>query len=67
MEMGRVKRTVWAWVCERCGHEWLPRKQDAPPPRVCPNPPCKSPYWNTPRKSATKKAASMKPNKAAKR
>jgi hypothetical protein len=30
--------------CNRCGHEWIPR--DEKPPKVCPNPKCKSPYWN---------------------
>jgi rubrerythrin len=39
---------VWAWVCERCGHTWLPRDKDQKP-RVCPK--CKSPYWDRPRKS----------------
>lgn len=33
--------------CLRCGHKWRPRN-DAPP-TVCPNPKCKSPYWNRPR------------------
>jgi hypothetical protein len=33
---------------QRCGHEWYPR-QDRPP-KVCPNPKCKSPYWDTPRR-----------------
>ena len=32
--------------CTRCGHEWIPRSDD--PPTVCPNPACKSPYWNKP-------------------
>jgi hypothetical protein len=46
-----VKRTVEFYVCERCGHEWLPRSKDTPPPKVCPNLKCKSPYWDTPRKN----------------
>lgn len=33
--------------CNRCGHTWKPRNKD--PPTVCPNPKCKSPYWNKPR------------------
>lgn len=45
--MAKVQVTLWGWKCERCGHEWLPRQQDAPEPRVCPK--CKSPYWNRPR------------------
>ena len=40
------KITVEGFKCERCGHEWVPkRKKD---PIVCPS--CKSPYWNRPRK-----------------
>ena len=31
--------------CERCGHEWIPRKKDV---RICPK--CKSPYFDIPRK-----------------
>lgn len=42
-----AKIQVWAWKCERCGHEWLPREKDREP-KVCPK--CKSPYWNTPRR-----------------
>lgn len=37
------------YKCLRCGHEWIPRKEDAP--KNCPNPKCKSPYWNKPRKN----------------
>jgi len=37
------------WKCQRCGHEWLPRKKEEKPV-VCPK--CKSPYWN--RKSKQK-------------
>ena len=47
-ETGSVvaKVQLWGYRCERCGHEWLPRKGEEP--KVCPK--CKSPYWNTPRK-----------------
>jgi uncharacterized OB-fold protein len=45
-----AKITLDGWKCERCGHVWVPRQQDAPEPRVCPK--CKSPYWNRPRKTA---------------
>ncbi len=31
--------------CNRCEHEWIPRKKD---PMWCPN--CNSPYWNKERK-----------------
>jgi len=33
--------------CERCGHTWNPRVKV---PKVCPNPKCKTPYWDRPRK-----------------
>jgi hypothetical protein len=29
--MARVKETVWLWVCERCGHKWLPRETNMEP------------------------------------
>ena len=34
--------------CKRCEHKWRPRQDELP--TVCPNPKCKSPYWNKPRK-----------------
>jgi len=34
--------------CKRCGHTWHPRTDKLPD--VCPNPKCKSRYWNKPRK-----------------
>jgi predicted Zn-ribbon and HTH transcriptional regulator len=34
--------------CLRCGYTWPPRSEAFP--KVCPNPECKSPYWNKPRK-----------------
>ncbi len=39
-------------TCNRCGHRWIPRSNK--PPKVCPNPACKSPYWNKPRKRRIK-------------
>jgi len=52
MSMGKIQ--VWAFLCERCGHYWLPHHKELgdkqPEPRVCPK--CKSPYWNVPRKNA---------------
>lgn len=45
--MAKVKLEVWGYRCERCDHEWVPRSDNEP--RVCPR--CKSPYWNTPRKT----------------
>ena len=46
--MGQVLVTVRRFICERCEHEWVPRRDGEP--RVCPK--CKSPYWNKPRASA---------------
>lgn len=48
--MGTYQRTVTVNRCERCGHEWQPRRQDVQS-RVCPA--CKSPYWDRARKVAT--------------
>ena len=45
MDMGKTK--VDAYICERCGHTWVPRYKKERP-RVCPK--CKSPYWDKPRK-----------------
>ena len=41
------KKQVWAWVCERCEHSWVPRETTEGEPTICPK--CKSPYWNKPR------------------
>src|ERR1051326_903179 len=51
--MARVPITVMGFRCERCGHEWVPRGGTESEPLVCPNPKCKSRYWNRPRKAAT--------------
>ena len=53
--MGVFTKTVTAYVCERCGHEWVPRAANRAGgrtalPRVCAQ--CKSPYWNQPRRGA---------------
>jgi predicted Zn-ribbon and HTH transcriptional regulator len=45
--MGKLKETVTLYICERCGHKWIPKQLDVEP-RVCPK--CKSPYWNRPKK-----------------
>ena len=39
------------FLCERCGHEWVPRDINREP-EVCPK--CKSPYWNIKRKQVKK-------------
>ena len=45
LNMAKIK--LEGYLCERCGHKWIPREQTEEP-RVCPK--CKSPYWNRPRK-----------------
>ncbi len=35
-------------TCLRCGWRWLPRTADV---RTCPR--CQSPFWDTPRETAT--------------
>jgi DNA-directed RNA polymerase subunit RPC12/RpoP len=47
-----AKIRLEGWRCERCGHEWLARKNWEDKPRVCAR--CKSPYWDTPRKTPAK-------------
>lgn len=48
--MALKKITVWGYVCERCGHEWVPKSIDEDrKPRTCPH--CKSPYWDKPRRN----------------
>ena len=44
--MSKVPITVMGFRCDRCGHEWIPKRSDSEP-KVCPK--CKSPYWNQPR------------------
>lgn len=45
--MARIKVSVWAYRCERCGHQWLPRGELTP--KICPK--CKTPYWDRPRRA----------------
>lgn len=47
-KMGEIDLHLKGYRCERCGHEWIPRKKDMPIPTICPK--CKSPYWNKPKK-----------------
>ncbi len=44
--MGKIKIEVDGFKCERCRHEWIPRKKEYP--IICPK--CKSPYWDRLRK-----------------
>src|SRR5271156_4436119 len=53
--MARIPITVMGFRCERCSHEWIPNGDKEP--LVCPK--CHSPYWNKPRKTASRKATSM--------
>lgn len=51
------KVPLMGYRCQRCGHEWLPRKNSKNEPKVCPK--CKSPYWNRPRISKKKEGGSV--------
>ena len=67
--MGNIK--LEGYVCERCGHKWVPRETTIEEPKVLlttplvinvlncsrevARPKCKSPYWNTPRKNEERK------------
>ena len=43
-----AKVELIGFLCERCGHTWIPRDKGQEP-RVCPK--CKSPYWNRPKRT----------------
>lgn len=45
--MSKIQILVEGYACERCNHQWQPRKKDVVP-RLCPM--CKSPYYDVPRK-----------------
>jgi rubrerythrin len=42
-------QTLPQLICHRCGHRWVPRTDKVP--AVCPNPKCKSRYWDKPRRA----------------
>jgi rubrerythrin len=44
--MAKFRKTVWAYRCERCGHDWVPRSELTP--KICPS--CKSVYWDRPKR-----------------
>lgn len=46
--MAEIVLKIEGYKCERCKHEWIPRKKKDYP-IICPV--CKSPYWNKPRKN----------------
>lgn len=52
------KQIMKKFKCKRCDWEWYPRAPKAP--KVCPNPKCKSPYWNKPRQNEQSKTISSK-------
>ena len=47
-QVAKIKITVDGYRCERCGHEWIKRKDTEGDPEICPK--CKSARWHTPRK-----------------
>ena len=54
--MSRVM--IEAWQCNRCNYVWLSQWRDyfshtlkeTKKPITCPNPKCRSPYWDIPKK-----------------
>ena len=40
-EIIMVKVQLQVLTCKRCGHKWVPRKEEV---RICPR--CKSQYWD---------------------
>ena len=57
--MAEIKIEVKGYKCERCKHEWIPRKKEYP--ILCPN--CKSAYWDKPRKDKIKNKGGYKHGK----
>ena len=60
------KINIDGWKCCRCGYEWVSKKQEDfthpdykgklmvdVKPITCPNPKCRSPYWDIPKKEVT--------------
>lgn len=47
--MATKPRSITIRRCLRCGHEWAQRAATDKPTR-CPNPQCRTPYWDKPRK-----------------
>lgn len=46
--VAKVMITKAGWKCERCRHEWIPKRPGFAP-AICPK--CKSPYWTRPRQT----------------
>lgn len=55
--MARFRKTVWAYRCERCDHEWIPRAERTP--TICPK--CKTPYWDRPRERPRRQTDNQEP------
>jgi len=59
MCMAELKIEIHGYLCERCGHNWLPRVSldklrngnIDEKPIICPK--CKSPYWDRPKRNKT--------------
>ena len=52
-----IELKIKGFKCERCDHEWIPRKKEEYPV-TCPN--CKSAYWDRLRKNKDKKNSQEK-------
>lgn len=52
-----VKIEVTKLNCQRCGHTWIPKKEEI---RICPK--CKSPYWDR-AKGSSRESQNDNPNK----
>ena len=52
-----MKVSIKELDCKRCGHVWLPRRTEV---LTCPNPKCRSPYWNRERVTPEEKEAKAK-------
>ncbi len=50
-----LEKMMKYYRCERCGHEWIPRRASRRLPAVCPS--CKNPNWNIPKQPKRKKAS----------
>ena len=44
--MAEIVLKIKGYRCERCSHQWLPRREEKPV--ICPK--CKSPYWDRARR-----------------
>ena len=42
--MAVVEKSVTGYVCDKCGHDWIPKKETVGLPKICPE--CKTHLWN---------------------